>query len=143
MPWLSDRSRDGGVDEIPLPAGLPGRLFLCGKHAVGPDPVGLLARVNATTIVCLNETFELRGRYPAFLEWLGANTPGSAIHHPIPDLHAPSVEALGALVDELHARVAAGERLVVQCGAGIGRSGTIAVALLLAGVSHSRTLWRR
>ena len=53
------------------------------------------------------------------------------MHHPIPDLHTPAVDELGALIDELHARLMAGECLVVQCGAGIGRSGTVAVGLLL------------
>ena len=70
MAWLSDRSRDGGVDEIPLPADVPGRLFLCGKHAIGPDPDGLLTRVGATTVVCLNEAYELRERFPDFVAWL-------------------------------------------------------------------------
>ena len=51
---LSDRSRHGGVDEIPLPAG-DGRLWLCGKHFVGPDVEDAIRQVGATTVVCLNE----------------------------------------------------------------------------------------
>ena len=34
--WLSRRQRDGGIDEIPLPAGVAGELWLCGKHAIAP-----------------------------------------------------------------------------------------------------------
>jgi hypothetical protein len=34
---------DGGIHEIPLPPPAAGRLWLCGKHAIGPDPEGLLA----------------------------------------------------------------------------------------------------
>lgn len=129
--WPTGRGRDGGIDEIPLPDGHPGRLFLCGKHAVGPDADALLASVDATTVVCLNQLHELEDRFPAFVAWLEANRDGRAIHHPIADFHAPPVEQLASFVELLHARLQAGEALVVQCGAGIGRSGTIAVALLL------------
>ena len=54
----SERSRHGGVDEIPLPVG-PGRLWLCGKHYIGPDPEAAMAAIGATTVVCLSETHEL------------------------------------------------------------------------------------
>ena len=130
MTWPRGRARDGGVDEIPI-AGLPsGALFLCGKHAVAPDPEALLARVGATTIVCLNEAHELGSRYPEFLEWLAANAPERGVHHPIPDLHADAAD-LTALVENLYGRLVNGERLVVTCGAGIGRAGTVATALLM------------
>jgi len=136
MAWPHGRARDGGVDEIPI-AGVDGALFLCGKHAVGPDPEALLVCLDATTIVCLNESHELGSRYPAYLEWLAANAPQRAVHHPVPDLHAPTVDELAGLVDALHTRLAAGERIVVTCGAGIGRTGTVAAALLMrSGVSR-------
>jgi hypothetical protein len=73
MSWLSERSRNGGIDEVPLPDPTWGRLWLCGKHFVGPDPHGALARTAAKAIVCLNEGYELRGRYPDYVEWLVAN----------------------------------------------------------------------
>jgi hypothetical protein len=37
---------DGGVHEVPVP-GVPGRLWLCGKHVVGPAPESLLAALPA------------------------------------------------------------------------------------------------
>jgi hypothetical protein len=131
MAWPHGRSRDGGVDEIPLTGHAAGRLFVCGKHAVGPDPDGLLERTGATTIVCLNQPYELEDRYPAFLAWLVANAPEHAVHHPMPDLSAPTADELAALTDDLYSRVEAGESLVVTCGAGIGRAGTVATALLM------------
>jgi protein-tyrosine phosphatase len=141
MAWPHGRARDGGVDEIPLTGHAAGRLFLCGKHAVGPDPDGLLDRTGATTIVCLNESHELAERYPAFVEWLATNSPQRAVHHPIPDLTAPTADELAALIDDLHARVEAGESLVVNCGAGIGRAGTVAAALLMrCGVPRQNAL---
>jgi len=124
------RSRDGGVDEIPLPAG-DGRLWLCGKHFIGPDPEGAIASVGADLVVCLSERHEIAERYPAYVEWLQANAPDRALWYPIPDLHAPGAAAADALLDSLHAQLAEGRSLLVHCGAGIGRAGTVAVALLV------------
>jgi len=129
-PWPGARGRHGGVDEVPLPEG-PGRLWLCGKHYVGPDPEQALGTVGATTIVCLNERAELLDRYPAYVDWLARNQPERAIWHPVPDLHAPAVAEAIALLAELRRRLAAGEGLLLHCGAGIGRTGTSAAALLV------------
>ena len=141
MTWPHGRARDGGVDEIPLDGRVAGRLFLCGKHAVGPDPDALLERAGGSTIVCLNEPHELADRYPGFVGWLAANVPQRAVHHPIPDLTAPSADELATLIDELYLRLVAGESLVVTCGAGIGRAGTVATAVLMrAGVAREKAL---
>jgi protein-tyrosine phosphatase len=126
----SDRSRHGGVDEIPLPA-TTGRLWLCGKHFVGPDVEDAVAQVGATTVVCLNEAHELEARYPDYVAWLRANRDRRAVWSPVPDLHAPDVETAVALVEHLRTRLEGGETLLVHCGAGFGRAGTIAAALLL------------
>lgn len=131
MSWPRGRSLDGGVDEIPLGNAVPGRLFLCGKHAVGPDAAGLLDRIGATAVVCLNERYELEDRYPDFVAWLQDNQPARAVHHPIPDLHAPALDEFAALIEALHTRLDAGETLVVNCGAGIGRTGTVAAGILV------------
>src|SRR5262245_31464847 len=82
--WPYPRSRDGGVDEIPLPV-TNGRLWLCGKHVVGPDPQAVLEAFDATTIVCLTEAHELTDRYPAYVTWLRQHRDGCAVWLPIPD----------------------------------------------------------
>ena len=125
------RSLNGGVDELPLPE-IPGRLFLCGKHFIGPDPVSATARVGATTVVCLNQRYELDDRYPHYVAWLEARSDHAAIWHPIPDLHAPEFDAAVELVALLQTRLSAGEVLLMHCAAGIGRTGTMAAALLIA-----------
>ena len=129
-PWPGERARHGGADEIPLPAG-PGRLWVCGKHYVGPDPEHALELTGTTTIVCLNEAVELTARYPHYVAWLRANQPARAVWVPMPDFHAPGATAARPLLADLTARLASGEALLIHCGAGIGRAGTLAAAILI------------
>jgi hypothetical protein len=137
--WLGERSWHGGCDEIPLPAGL-GRLWLCGKRFVGPDPEEALAAVGADGIVCLCESHELQDRYPDYVDWLSTERV-RAIWFPIPDVHAPEVATAIELLDGLRARLFTGERLIMHCGAGVGRAGTMAAALLIRmGLSHTQAL---
>lgn len=121
-------STDGGIHEVPL-GRLPGRLWLCGKHVVGPDPGGLLERTGADAIVCLTERHELHDRYPDYVRWLESDA--RAVWFPVHDLHAPDTHAARPFYVGLLQRLRAGDRLVMHCGAGIGRAGTSAVALLV------------
>jgi protein-tyrosine phosphatase len=132
LPWLNRRQQDGGVDLVRLPAGVPGRLWLCGKHAIGPDHQSVIAEVGGSaTVVCLTERHELAERYPAYVAWL--DDPGSpTCWFPIHDLHAPDPVTMERFVGELVEMVADGETLVVHCAAGKGRAGTTAVCVLLA-----------
>ena len=123
---------DGGIHEIPLPSPARGRLWLCGKHAIGPDPEGVITRVGADGVVCLNEEHELAERYPDYVAWLRAQRSSRVVWHPIPDLHAPTVEEFVPVLTAVVDRVVAGDRLIVHCGAGIGRAGTTAVAVLVS-----------
>ncbi len=131
--WLSGRTVDGGIDEIPLPPGTPGRLWLCGKHLAGPDPEAALARVGATTIICLVEPREIADRYPEYVGWLDRQPARRAVRFPIADLHMPSATSpeVRRFLADLLARLSRGDGLIVHCAAGIGRSGTIAVAVLV------------
>jgi protein-tyrosine phosphatase len=129
--WPNGRSLHGGVDEVPLPSSAGGRLWLCGKHFIAPDPEGALVRVGATTAVCLTEAAELVERYPDYVAWLRANQPARALWWPIPDLHAPDLANAVVLLDQLRSRLGSGQSLLLHCGAGIGRAGTVAAALLV------------
>ena len=128
--WADLRSRHGGVDEIPLPDRVPGRLWLCGKRFIGPDPEAAAAYVQADAVVCLNERHELE-RYPCYVRWLETQPPERVLWWPIPDLHVPSKEEALDHFAELGRRLRAGERLLLHCGAGFGRAGTIAAGLLI------------
>jgi protein-tyrosine phosphatase len=128
--WLGPRSVDGGIDRIPLPHGT-GVLSLCGKHVVGPDPEAALERAGATVIVCLNERDEFVERYPQYVDWLVRHQGDRALWHPIPDLHAPPLEEVEPFLADLVDRLEAGESLLMHCGAGMGRAGTIAACVLI------------
>lgn len=134
--WLTPRQRDGGIDRVPFPpvaaATLPSTagLSLCGKHAVAPDVGAALTRSGAHTVVCLVERHELAARYPAYVQWLEAAAT-DAVWHPVHDLHAPPLAEAQVLVDHLVHRLRRGEHLLVHCGAGIGRAGTIAACILV------------
>ena len=83
------------------------------------------------TIVCLNQPGELADRYPAYVDWLRRHDGGRALWFPIPDLHAPALDDLRPLLDDIGRRLAAGGHVLVHCGAGVGRAGTVAVCVLL------------
>jgi hypothetical protein len=137
-PWPGERGRHGGVDEIPLP-GSTGRLWLCGKHFVAPDPDTALDAVGADRVVCLCEEGELALRYPAYPAWLRASP--RAVWFPVPDLHAPGVGQALPFLCRLRTDLAEGQGLLMHCGAGIGRAGTLAAALLMSfGISRRRAL---
>jgi protein-tyrosine phosphatase len=129
--WPRERSRHGGFDQIPLPAGVAGRLWLCGKRFIAPDPEAALDLAGATAAVCLCEAAELTARYPGYVNWLSANIPTRALWFPIPDLHAPGLEQAIDLLAKLRVRLEEGQTLLMHCGAGIGRAGTIAAGLLI------------
>ena len=123
---------DGGIHEIPLPPTVSGRLWLCGKHAIGPDPEGLMQRVGADGVVCLTREHELADRYPDYVAWLRAQPSQRVLWYPIHDLQAPALEEFAPVLTDIVERIVAGRRLIVHCAAGIGRAGTTAVAVLVS-----------
>lgn len=132
----------GGADEIPLPT-IGGSLWLCGKHFVGPDPELALRATATTTVVCLSERHELEDRYPDYVRWLESEPADRAVWFPMPDLDAPALGATVGLLDQLATRLGAGDGLLVHCGAGIGRAGTVAAGLLIElGVDHDAAVAR-
>jgi protein-tyrosine phosphatase len=88
--------------------------------------------VGAQVVVCLCERFELEERYPEYSQWLSAHAGGAARMFPVPDLHAPSVDEARAITGEVAGLLTSGRSVLMHCGAGMGRAGTMAAAVLMS-----------
>ncbi|HET6965554.1 MAG TPA: tyrosine-protein phosphatase [Acidimicrobiales bacterium] len=115
---------------MPLPASVPGRLWLAGKRYVCPDPASAISSVGASVVVCLCESHEIEERYPGYIDWLDAAGP-AAVWWPVPDLHAPPLESARSLIADVAAHLDEGRGVLAHCGAGMGRAGTLAAGVLL------------
>ena len=82
-------------------------------------------------VVCLNERYELEDRYPEYVDWLLHAAADRAIWFPLHDMHAPPLDAVQPLFAEIARRLDEDEGVIVHCGAGVGRAGTVAAALLM------------
>lgn len=118
------------MDEIPLEGRAPGALWCASFTDVGPDPDGALAAAEADMLVSLVETPEIHMRFPPFEQWL-ADHPDRARRHPIPDWGVVDDDDLLNTVDQLTGLVLTGHRLILHCGAGMGRTGVLSTLVLV------------
>ena len=139
MSWPDGRQLHGGLDRIGLPDDIEGALWLCGKHVVAPDPEAVRAAIGAgTTVVSFNQRRDIE-RYTGYAEWLIASP--DARWYPIPDFHAPELDDALPILDEISELIRSGRPVLMHCSAGIGRAGTMAVAvLMMLGVRWSDAL---
>lgn len=122
---------------LPVPGSLKGRVWLTsmpGRFAPLPDFMHAAERVGATGIVCLTPAEEIEAKSPDYARAIALESlPLSILHHPIPDYGLPQdVVAFADLVRSLCETLRQGQRLIVHCAAGIGRTGIIARHLLMA-----------
>lgn len=82
-------------------------------------------------IVCLAPPSEIDDLAPAYHQLLKAGPPWPVVHEPVEDFGAPSDDiSFDSLVREIAGKLLAGRHILMHCGAGIGRTGTLAAAVL-------------
>jgi protein-tyrosine phosphatase len=94
------------------------------------DEIQTLLEEGVTTLVSLVDVPELGYLGLETLPALCQTTGLHHLHYPIPDLSAPA-EPAPWIIDTILEKLRDGESVAVHCRGGIGRTGTIAVAVLL------------
>jgi protein-tyrosine phosphatase len=129
--WV-DRPGPGRVAIMPRPSGGDGL----------EDEIRSLREEGVEVLVSLLEPHEVEEQELARESELATAAGIEFLSHPIPDHGTPeSLEATVEFVHDLEERLGAGKAVAVHCLAGIGRSATIAAAVLVAhGVPLAETL---
>lgn len=128
---------------VSLPATFAGQLLLTSMPGYQDGDVERpLAAWNAlrqksgddkVTLVCLTSEAEIQSKSPRYARSLAEGRwGGRRISHPVPDFDIPGdAELYHLMVLEMGKRIRQGGTVLIHCAAGVGRTGTAAVCVLL------------
>jgi atypical dual specificity phosphatase len=121
---------------LPLPLGVPGRVFLHsmpGRNEPLSDAIAAIQANGVDRVISLAPLADIQEDSPAYAALIAQGTPDWQQEiFPIEDFRIPTdLEAYLAFFERMAGSLRAGETLLLHCAAGIGRTGMGAVTLLL------------
>ena len=122
---------------VSLSEKIPGRLYLHsmpGRYEKWRDFITEAERCNIDVIVCLAPDDEINTKSPSYADAISSGALGYEREcFPILDYEVPQDrEKYAAFVTRIAELLHSGHTILIHCGAGIGRTGTFAICLLLA-----------
>jgi protein-tyrosine phosphatase len=122
---------------VALPERLAGRLFLHSmpeRYEAYEDAWQEIARCHVSRVVCLAPLAEVQTKSSRYAQAIEADLlPWVQEIFPVADYGIPDDrDGFWRLAQRLAAGLQRGERILIHCGAGIDRTGTLAICVLLA-----------
>ena len=123
--------------KLTLPEDVPGEMYLHsmpGRYEPLEQSWAEIARLRILQIVCLAPDNEVGAKSPAYAAAIAeGKVPCRIRQFPVADFEGPTdLERFWLLATETADALRRGENVLAHCGAGIGRTGTFAIAVLLA-----------